>query len=141
MLQLRGKTGSPHKGDGTLSQSSEETFEAVLARLKTNRCVCKCDKPGSCMLYVHSLASSASLHENAALCRGLRILAGWLADLICMHTPLGNAASDSACSEVRHCCRRNLEVWTEHFRLWLAAEVLQPLDRLVRRAQKVGGSP
>ena len=39
MLQLRGKTGSPHKGDGTLSQSSEESFEAVLARLKTNRCV------------------------------------------------------------------------------------------------------
>ena len=29
-------------------------------------------------------------------------------------------------------------MWTEHFRLWLAAELLQPLDRLVRRAQKVG---
>ena len=40
MLQLRGKTGSPHKGDGTLSQSSEETFDAVLARLQTNRCAC-----------------------------------------------------------------------------------------------------
>ena len=30
-----------------------------------------------------------------------------------------------------------MEVWTEQFRLWLAAELLQPLDKLVRRAQKV----
>ena len=37
VLQLRGKTGSPHKGDGSLSQSSEDAFDAVLARLKTNR--------------------------------------------------------------------------------------------------------
>ncbi|CAL5218925.1 g671 [Coccomyxa viridis] len=66
--QLRGKTGSPHKGDGSLSASSEETFDALLARLKTGR--------------------------------------------------------------------RNMEVWTEQFRLWLAAELLQPLDKLVRRAQK-----
>ena len=28
-------------------------------------------------------------------------------------------------------------MWTEQFRLWLAAELLQPLDKLVRRAQKV----
>ena len=30
-----------------------------------------------------------------------------------------------------------MEVWTEQFRLWLAGELLQPLDKLVRRAQKV----
>ena len=35
------------------------------------------------------------------------------------------------------CCRRMLEVWTEQFRLWLAAELLQPLDKLVRGAHKV----
>lgn len=37
VLQLRGKTGSPHKGDGSLSASSEETFDALLVRLKTSR--------------------------------------------------------------------------------------------------------
>lgn len=37
LLQLRGKTGSTHKGNGSLSASSEETFDAVLAQLKTSR--------------------------------------------------------------------------------------------------------
>ena len=115
MLQLRGKTGSPHKGDGTLSQSGEETFEGVLARLKTNRCVCV-SQPVPRVPSEHSVR---------------------LADLFCRHTPVGDAGCASASSEGDHCCRRNLEVWTEHFRLWLAAELLQPLDRLVRRAQKV----
>lgn len=32
---------------------------------------------------------------------------------------------------------RTLEVWTEQLRSWLAAELLQPLDRLAVSAQKV----
>ncbi|CAL8469889.1 g9431 [Coccomyxa elongata] len=67
-LQPRGKAGSPHRGDGRLSPSSQETLEAVLARLQTGG--------------------------------------------------------------------RTLEVWTEQLRSWLAAELLQPLDRLAASAQK-----
>lgn len=33
--------------------------------------------------------------------------------------------------------RRILEVWTEQFRMWLAAELLQPLAKLATTAQKV----
>ena len=34
--QARGKTGSPLRADSVLSPSNQETFEAVLARLKTD---------------------------------------------------------------------------------------------------------
>ena len=67
--QPRGKAGSPHRSDGRLSPSSQETLEAVLVRLATSR--------------------------------------------------------------------RTLEVWTEQLRSWLAAELLQPLDRLAATVQKV----
>ena len=35
-LQARGQTGSPLRADGLLSPSSQETFNAVLARLQTD---------------------------------------------------------------------------------------------------------
>jgi hypothetical protein len=35
-LQARGKTGSPHRSDGRLLPSSEETVDAVLSQLRAS---------------------------------------------------------------------------------------------------------
>ena len=128
MLQLRGKTGSPHKGDGTLSQSSKETFEAVLARLKTNRCVqvcvCLCDKPGRRMPHGRSLASFAQYRLCFSMFRGRPLLqeeSGGLdralQAMACSRAPAASRPAGQESTEGRGCPLQPCMIFSLPFRL------------------------